>query len=381
MKKISLFLSALLISAISMAATVTMDFTSAAGLEKIGIAYPTTDAGNGAYATDLVEGKAYVQEDVAITAKYGSAATRIWLAAKGTLELRHYKKGSLTFTAPAGNVITKIVFTGSSLSGLQNLNNKTWEGTAASVVIPAADEASTLKINTITITYEASGADVVATPIIRGENNFRKSSEITIEAADGMDVYYTLDGTEPTTASTQYAAPFTITETTTVKAIAYDVAKAKASEVVSTTFSKMQTLTCAEAAALCTATATEEKYIIHGYVSEMIEVFNTQYGNTTFWMADTKNGGQVLQIYRAKPVSEVEKNLQVGDYVEVIGTLVLYKGTPEVNTGASVEKISEPGTSSVDNVVTNKQAAKFIENGQLVIVKDGIRYNVLGQTR
>ena len=379
MKKISLFLSALLISAFSMAATVTMDFTSAAGLEKIGIAYPTTDAGNGAYATDLVEGKAYVQEDVAITAKYGSAATRIWLAAKGTLELRHYKTGSLTFTAPAGNVITKIVFTGSSLTGLENLNNKTWEGTAPSVDIPAAAGASTIKINTITITYEASGTDVVATPIIRGENDFRKTSEISIEAAAGMEVYYTLDGTDPTTASTKYAAPFTISETTTVKAIAYDAAKAKASEVVSTTFSKMQTLTCAEAAALCTSTATDKKYIIHGYVTEIKEAYNTQYGNISFWMADTKNGGQVLQAFRAKPVSEVEKNLQVGDYVEVIGTLVLYYSTPEVNAGCSVEKIEEPGTSAVDNVVINKQATKFFENGQLVIMKDGIRYNAQGQ--
>ena len=71
MKKISLFLSALLISAISMAATVTMDFTSAAGLEKIGIAYPTTDAGNGAYSTDLVEGKAEKfckENDILLTA-------------------------------------------------------------------------------------------------------------------------------------------------------------------------------------------------------------------------------------------------------------------------------------------------------------------------
>ena len=379
MKKISLFLSALLISVISMAATVTMDFTSAAGLEKIGIAYPTTDAGNGAYATDLVEGKAYVQEDVAITAKYGSAATRIWLAAKGTLELRHYKTGSLTFTAPAGNVITKIVFTGSSLTGLENLNNKTWEGTSASVVIPAAANASTLKINTITITYEASGTDVVATPIIRGENDFRKTSEISIEAAAGMEVYYTLDGTDPTTASTKYAAPFTISETTTVKAIAYDAAKAKASEVVSATFSKMQTLTCAEAAALCTSTATDKKYIIHGYVTEIKEAYNTQYGNISFWMADTKNGGQVLQAFRAKPVSEVEQNLQVGDYVEVIGTLILYYSTPEVNAGCSVEKISEPGTSSVDNVVLNEQTTKFIENGQLVIMKNGVGYNALGQ--
>lgn len=378
MKKISLFLSALLISAISMAATVTMDFTSAAGLEAIGIPYPTTDAGNGAYATDLVEGNAYVQEDVAITAKYGSAATRIWLAAKGTLELRHYKTGSLTFTAPAGNVITKIVFTGSSLTGLENLNNKTWEGTAPSVDIPAAANASTIKINTITITYEASGADVVATPIIRGENNFRKTSEISIEAAAGMEVYYTLDGTDPTTASTKYAAPFTITETTTVKAIAYD--GQKSSDVVEKTFVKMQILTCAEAVALCTSsTPTTEQYIIRGYVSEMIEAFNAQYGNITFWMADTKDGGQVLQAFRVKPVSEVEKGLQVGDYVEVIGSLVLYKNEiPEVNAGGSVEKITDP-ISGVEDIVIEKQATKFFENGQLVIMKDGIRYNAQGQ--
>ena len=380
MKKISLFLSALLISAISMAATVTMDFTSAAGLEAIGIPYPTKTEDGGAFSRNLVIGQAYTQSGVALTVtKKGSTDTRIWLAAKGTMDLRHYKGGVLNFTAPAGNVITKIVFAGGSITGLENLNNKTWEGTAPSVDIPAAAGASTIKINTITITYEASGTDVVATPIIRGENDFRKTSEISIEAAAGMEVYYTLDGTDPTTASTKYAAPFTISETTTVKAIAYDAAKAKASEVVSTTFSKMQTLTCAEAAALCTSTATDKKYIIHGYVTEIKEAYNTQYGNISFWMADTKNGGQVLQAFRAKPVSEVEKNLQVGDYVEVIGTLVLYYSTPEVNAGCSVEKIEEPGTSSVDNVVINKQATKFIENGQLVIMKDGIRYNAQGQ--
>jgi hypothetical protein len=380
MKKISLFLSALLISAISMAATVTMDFTSAAGLEAIGIPYPTKAENDGAYSSNLVIGQAYTQEGASLTVtKKGSTDTRIWLAAKGTMDLRHYKGGVLTFSAPAGSVITKIVFAGGSITGLENLNNKTWEGTAPSVDIPAAAGASTIKINTITITYEASGADIVATPIIRGENDFRKTSEISIEAAAGMEVYYTLDGTDPTTASTKYAAPFTISETTTVKAIAYDAAKAKASEVVSTTFSKMQTLTCAEAAALCTSTATDKKYIIHGYVTEIKEAYNTQYGNISFWMADTKNGGQVLQAFRAKPVSEVEKNLQVGDYVEVIGTLVLYYSTPEVNAGCSVEKIEEPGTSAVDNVVINKQATKFFENGQLVIMKDGIRYNAQGQ--
>jgi hypothetical protein len=50
-----------------------------------------------------------------------------------------------------------------------------------------------------------------------------------------------------------------------------------------------------------------------------------------------------------------------------------------VNAGGSVEKIEEPGTSAVDNVVLNEQTTKFIENGQLVIMKNGIRYNALGQ--
>lgn len=56
----------------------------------------------------------------------------------------------------------------------------------------------------------------VATPEITCSSN-----TVTITCAtDGATIYYTIDGTDPTTASAVYSAPFAITETITVKAIA-----------------------------------------------------------------------------------------------------------------------------------------------------------------
>lgn len=53
-----------------------------------------------------------------------------------------------------------------------------------------------------------------------GDNTFYFNSTVTITAAAGASIYYTTDGTVPTDASTLYTAPFQITQTATVKAIA-----------------------------------------------------------------------------------------------------------------------------------------------------------------
>lgn len=361
-------------------ATVVMDFTGEEGLEKLGIAYPTTDAGDGAFSTNLEEGKAYSQNGVSLTAKHGSTATRVWLAASGKMDLRHYKGGVLTFAAPAGKVITQVVFDGADLTGLTTLVDKSWTGTATVVEIPAADDAKTIKINTITISLADAAADFVATPAIAGETDFMDKTTVTITAEDGLKVYYTLDGTEPTNASTEYTAPFELTATTTVKAVAYDGDKASA--VVEKTFTKMSILTCTEAVALCTATATTESYIVRGYVTEMIEAYNDKYKNITFWMADAQDGGQVLQAFRVKPVSDTDQEVKAGDYVEVVGTLVLYTkddvSTPEINAGGSVKILEAAPTTAIDNVTVDQNITKFFENGQLVIIKNGVRYNAQG---
>lgn len=66
----------------------------------------------------------------------------------------------------------------------------------------------------------------LSAPSISCQNNL-----VTITSSGADAVYYTVDGSEPSSSKTKYTAPFAITQTTTVKAIAYlgDIASAVAS--------------------------------------------------------------------------------------------------------------------------------------------------------
>ena len=76
----------------------------------------------------------------------------------------------------------------------------------------------------------------LAAPTISGNTTFSESTEVSISAADGAEIRYTLDGSTPTASSTLYSEPFTVTETTSVKAVA--VKDGQTSEVASKTFVK-----------------------------------------------------------------------------------------------------------------------------------------------
>lgn len=65
-----------------------------------------------------------------------------------------------------------------------------------------------------------SGTSTVSAPTISGSTPFAENTTVTMTAESGAEIRYTTDGTTPTASSTLYSAPITLTDTTTVKAIA-----------------------------------------------------------------------------------------------------------------------------------------------------------------
>lgn len=82
-------------------------------------------------------------------------------------------------------------------------------------------------------------AEPVKTPVaVPNGGIFTTMQIVTLSCeTEGATIYYTIDGTEPTTSSIQYTQPFMITNTTTVKAIAVKENMAN-SDVMAVTFTK-----------------------------------------------------------------------------------------------------------------------------------------------
>ena len=147
-------------------------------------------------------------------------------------------------------------------------------------------------------------------------------------------------------------------------------------------------LTCDSAATLALSVSANNevvangKFVVRGYVIKLVGTPSddfSQYGNYSFWMADSKDATEgTFEAYQVAP-KDGETIVAVGDYVEVVGDLTKYKTTPEtVGKGnATVAKLANP-TTAIDNTTFRTPSVKTIENGQLVIIRDGVKYNTMG---
>ena len=100
-------------------------------------------------------------------------------------------------------------------------------------------------------------------------------------------------------------------------------------------------MTCAAAREALLALSSGEtlnngaSYTIRGFVTAIQTAYNSGYGNISFWMADTQNGGNVLQAYRCSVDASAVPI--VGDYVEVTGILKRFNNTPEFDAGCTCQ--------------------------------------------
>ena len=76
----------------------------------------------------------------------------------------------------------------------------------------------------------------VAAPTFSGADQFTETTQVTMTAESSATIHYTTDGTTPTASSATYSAPITLSDTTTVKAIA--VKDGISSSVTSRTYTK-----------------------------------------------------------------------------------------------------------------------------------------------
>lgn len=316
---------------------------------------------------------------------------------------RFYKGSVATISSIVGN-ITKVEFTctaaGTDLYGPGCFTAPsvgsytyaetvgTWTGDALSFTLTASS--AQVRATKIVVTYTPA-AGVVVPPTVEGEDGFVETATVTLGSSqDGAEIYYTLDGSTPTDQSTKYTAPFTISETTTVSAIAY--LNGKASAVTAKTFNKAATYTVAEALAILSAGTDipTGDVVVKGIVSHIDEV-NTQYGNATYYISDDGTTAAQLEVFRgyslggAKFTSQDE--LKVGDKVTVKGVIINYKSgdnvTPEINTGSKIimrngitTGITRVEQSAADAPLYNLSGQRVDASYKGVVIKDGKKFVV-----
>ena len=81
-----------------------------------------------------------------------------------------------------------------------------------------------------------SQSTALASPTISGTTPFAETTSVSISGPAGAEIHYTTDGSTPTAESTLYSEAFTLSDTTTVKAIA--IKDGESSEVASKLFTK-----------------------------------------------------------------------------------------------------------------------------------------------
>lgn len=281
---------------------------------------------------------------------------------KGAFDAAQYRFGAgstNSFTTTAGK-ITKIVFTctanGTAKYGPGNFTTTdgeytadgkigTWTGNASSVVLSTSVQ---VRATTIEVTVVSDDPNYLAAPVISGDEVFQGSTTVTITAGEGTEIYYTVNGDDPTddrAERTLYTEPFTISQTTTVQAAAFKGENTSA--VTSKTF-QLLTLTgdgslenpyiVADVVNLVnTGAAPSDSVYVKGIVSQAATSLSS-YGNVNYYLSDDGTTENQIEAYGSYYFNKADytdtKQLPAkGDNVVLRGTITKYNDIIELARG------------------------------------------------
>lgn len=237
-----------------------------------------------------------------------------------------------------------------------------------------ADGMNWLPSNTATASYTVTAPAPpapVETPVISPNSGFSYDPvQVTITCpTQGASIYYTTNGTEPTTASTLYTAPFTLSANATVKAKAF-LAGHDASSVVSATYTFPVNVATIAAFKDANTATNNTVYRITGDVTFVYE------NGANFYIQDATGG---LLVYDNH--DSISRTYTEGDVISggICGTYTLYNGLVEMkptrdiaastsNTGAVAPVIADVAAiaSQYDNFesrLVKLQQVTFTEGG------------------
>ena len=217
---------------------------------------------------------------------------------------------------------------------------------------------------------EAGGTPVSATPTITpASGNITGPTAVTITAAAGASIYYTTNGSEPTNASTAYTAPFNVSATTTVKAIAYETGK-NPSSVATATYTLVTANTVANIAALRAITLPSTE--VYKLTGEAVLTLKSATRNAKYIQDAT--GAIVIDDASGK----ITTNYNLGDGITgITGTLALFQNmlqfTPIGDPGAatSTGKTITPLSVNLGDITSDHQAKLVKVSGLTISDIDG----------
>lgn len=210
--------------------------------------------------------------------------------------------------------------------------------------------------NCVLAFYKKVGAaSAIATPVISGTTPFEGSTQVSINCeTSGASIYYTLDGSDPSTSSTLYINPFTINATTTVKAIA--VLNGETSNVATKTFTAIPAISSiAEFNDL--TTGTNFKYT----ASNLVYIVSNAAGNNHY----VQDGSKGMLIYGSLGQTYTAGDVIPGGFT---GTRAVFNTAPEM-TNPDGFTASSQSTELIPVEITPSQV-NMANFGRYMIIKN-----------